>query len=95
MEEWTYRPTRDVGQIEDFSLAMTTDFSDIDFPKMTMSPSKKVAKGAGYELEWSFSRLVSGYGIGMVMPSHIQPGELATHMSWRRFSPGFSRLRFA
>jgi inner membrane protein CreD len=82
MQEWTYRPTPDIGQIEDFSLAMTTDFSDIDFPKMTMSPSKKVAKGAGYQFEWSFSRLVSGYGIGMVMPSHIQPGELATHMSF-------------
>jgi inner membrane protein involved in colicin E2 resistance len=82
MQEWTYHPTHDVGQIEDFALAMTTDFSNIDFPKMTMSPSKKVAKGAGYELEWNFSRLVSGYGIGMVMPSRVQPGELAAHMSF-------------
>jgi inner membrane protein involved in colicin E2 resistance len=61
---------------------MTTDFRDIDFPKLTMSPSKKAAKGAGYELEWSFSRLVAGYGIGMVMPSRVQPGELAAHMSF-------------
>jgi inner membrane protein involved in colicin E2 resistance len=82
MQEWTYRPTHDVGQIEDFDLRMTTDFADIDFPKLTMSPSKKAPKGAGYELEWSFSRLVSGYGIGMVMPSHVQPGELAAHMSF-------------
>jgi hypothetical protein len=82
MQEWTYRPTHDVGQIEDFHLTMTTDFSDIDFPKMTMSPSKKMPKGSGYQLEWSFSRLVAGYGIGMVMPSHVQPGELAAHMSF-------------
>jgi inner membrane protein involved in colicin E2 resistance len=82
MQEWMYRPTNDVGQIEDFSLQMTTDFSDIDFPKLAMSPSKKVAKGSGYELEWTFSRLVAGYGIGMVMPSHVQPGELAAHMSF-------------
>jgi inner membrane protein involved in colicin E2 resistance len=82
MGEWTYRPTQDVGQIEDFHLTMTTDFSDIDFPRLTMSPSTKVRKGSGYELEWSFSRLVAGYGIGMVMPSHVQPGELAAHMSF-------------
>lgn len=82
MQEWTYRPTQQVGQIEDFGLTMTTDFRDIDFPKLTMSPSKKNVKGSGYELEWTFSRLVSGYGIGMVMPAHVQPGELAAQMSF-------------
>jgi len=82
MQEWKYRPTQDVGQIEDFDLSMKTDFADIDFPKLTMSPSTKVPKGAGYELDWFFSRLVAGYGIGMTMPSHVQPGELATHMSF-------------
>jgi inner membrane protein involved in colicin E2 resistance len=82
MEEWIFRPTNQVGQIEDFSLTMKTDFRDIDFPKLTMSPSKKNPEGSGYELEWSFARLVSGYGIGMVMPAHVQPGELAAQMSF-------------
>jgi inner membrane protein involved in colicin E2 resistance len=82
MTEWIYRPTADIGQIEDFGLKMKTDFADIDFPKLTMSPSKKTRTASGYELEWNFSRLVSGYGIGMVMPTHIQPGELAAHMSF-------------
>jgi len=82
MQEWTYRPTQQVGQIEDFGLTMTTDFRDIDFPKLTMSPSTRNVKGAGYELSWTFARLVSGYGIGMVMPGHVQPGELAAQMSF-------------
>jgi inner membrane protein involved in colicin E2 resistance len=82
MQEWTYRPTNDVGQLEDFSLKMKTDFRDVDFPRLTMSPSTKVAQGSGYELEWTFARLVSGYGIGMVMPGHVQPGELAAEMSF-------------
>jgi len=82
MQEWTYRPTNQVGQIEDFNLTMNTDFRDIDFPKLTMSPSKKSAKGSGYELEWAFARLVSAYGIGMSMPGHVQPGELAAEMSF-------------
>ena len=82
MQEWSYHPTRDVGQVEDFRLAMSTDFRAIDFPKLTMSPSKQTAKGAGYDLTWTFSRLVTGYGIGMVIPEHVQPGELAARMSF-------------
>jgi inner membrane protein involved in colicin E2 resistance len=82
MGEWTYRPTNEVGQLEDFQLRMSTDFADIDFPKLTMSPSHKEAKGKGYELEWKFARLVAGYGIGMTMPSHVQPGDLAARMSF-------------
>lgn len=82
MQEWTYRPTNQVGQIEDFQLKMSTDFRNIDFPKLTMSPSAKVAAGGGYELEWNFARLVSGYGIGMVMPARVQPGDLAAQMSY-------------
>jgi len=82
MEEWIYKPTNEVGQIEDFDLRMTTDFRAIDFPKLTMSPTKKVATASGYELEWTFARLVAGYGIGMVMPTHVQPGDLAAHMSF-------------
>ena len=43
MQEWMYRPSADVGQLEDFDLNMTTDFIDIDFPKLTMSPSQQSA----------------------------------------------------
>ena len=82
MQEWIYRPTNQVAQLEDFSLKMKTDFLDVDFPKLTMSPSQKTVQSQGYELEWTFSRLVSGYGIGMVMPAHVQPGELAAQMSF-------------
>jgi inner membrane protein involved in colicin E2 resistance len=82
MQEWTYRPTNQVGQVEDFQLKMNTDFRSIDFPKLTMSPSERIEKGSGCELEWKFARLVSGYGIGMVMPSRVQPGNLAAQMSF-------------
>jgi hypothetical protein len=82
MQEWTYRPTNQVGQVEDFQLKMNTDFRSIDFPKLTMSPSSRIERGSGGELEWKFERLVSGYGIGMVMPSRVQPGNLAAQMSF-------------
>lgn len=79
--EWSYRPTEGVGQIEDFSLVMNTDFDSIDYPNLTLSPSSRTATEAGWRLEWTFSRLVSAYGIGMVMPERVQPGELSSSIS--------------
>ncbi len=81
MREWTYQPTAGVGQIENFTLDMTTDFARVDYPRLTMSPSSAVRDGEGWRLSWTFARLVSGYGIGMVMPERIQPGALAASMS--------------
>ncbi len=84
MTEWRYQPTREVGQVEDFKLAMTTDFTAIDFPSMTMSPTQETALDGrpGWALNWDFARLVTGQAIGMTMPTHIQPGELASMLSF-------------
>lgn len=81
MDEWSYRPADGVASLEDFSLHMVTDFADIDFPSQTMSPSTKVKQGEGWALDWTFDRVVTGHGMGMVVPHPIQPGELATELS--------------
>lgn len=80
-ETWTYAPHRGVGELRDFSLAMTTDFERIDYPAGTLSPSERERAGEGWKLTWTFDRMISGKGIGMVVPSPIQPGELASAMS--------------
>ncbi|MBW2258574.1 MAG: inner membrane CreD family protein [Deltaproteobacteria bacterium] len=84
MTQWTYRPNRDhgVGQLEQFKLVMTTDFADIDYPSFTMSPSTRERVGGGWELAWTFRRLVAGHGMGMVMPERVQPGPLASSLSF-------------
>lgn len=79
---WSYLPTSGVGQVEDFALTMTTDFAAIDFPGMTMSPSARSETTDGWRLDWTFDRLVTGYGIGMEMPTRLQPGELASELSF-------------
>ena len=81
MESWTYRPANGVASLENFSLQMVTDFVDIDFPAHTMSPSSKARTGDGWTLDWTFDRVVTGHGMGMVVPHPVQPGELATEMS--------------
>ncbi len=82
MDTWTYRPSDGVGEIRDFDLTMTTDFTAIDYPPYTMSPSTRDRVGPGWRLGWTSERLVSGHGIGMVMPTRVQPGELGARMSF-------------
>jgi inner membrane protein involved in colicin E2 resistance len=81
LDQWQYRPSEGVGRHEQFALTMHTDFSDIDFPSGTLSPSRKQRTADGYQLEWKFGRIVTGNGIGMVTPSRIQPGDLASQLS--------------
>ena len=82
MREWVYRPTDGVGRVDDFGLTLRTDFADIDYPRLTISPQSRTRTDAGWTLEWRSARLVSGYGVGMVMPERTQPGELAAGMSF-------------
>ena len=74
-----------VAQVRDFSLQMTTNFKDIDFPDNTLSPSEKIETPNGWNLNWNYKNLVSGYQIAMTMPEKLQPGPLAGRISF--FAP--------
>jgi len=75
----------DVAQVRDFTLKMTTNFKDIDFPDNTLSPTNKTETSAGWTLDWNYKNLVSGYQIAMTMPEKLQPGPLAGRISF--FAP--------
>jgi len=82
LNEWRYSfGTSDVAQVKDFNLQMTTNFKDIDFPENTLSPSEKQETSNGWNLNWSYKNLLSGYQIAMVMPEKLQPGPLAGRIS--------------
>ena len=74
-----------VAQVRDFSMKMTTNFTDIDFPENTLSPTIKRPEGNGWILDWNYKNLVSGYQIAMKMPEKLQPGPLAGRISF--FAP--------
>jgi inner membrane protein involved in colicin E2 resistance len=74
-----------VAQVRDFSLKMTTNFTDIDFPENTLSPTNKTPTSNGWSLDWNYKNLVSGYQIAMTMPEKLQPGPLAGRISF--FAP--------
>jgi inner membrane protein involved in colicin E2 resistance len=86
LEEWRYSfGSADVAQVNNFYLRMRTNFKDIDFPDNTLSPSEKTETSNGWDLNWSYRSLVSGYQIAMVMPEKLQPGPLAGKISF--FAP--------
>lgn len=86
LNEWRYSfGEGDVSQVRDFNLNMKTNFKDIDFPDNTLSPSDKQQTGNGWDLNWSYKSLLSGYQIAMVMPEKLQPGPLAGRISF--FAP--------
>ena len=82
LNEWRYSFGRtDVAQVKNFNLKMSTNFSEIDFPDNTLSPSEKHETSKGWDLTWSYKSLLSGYQIAMVMPEKLQPGPLAGRIS--------------
>lgn len=88
---WRYMPATGVANLEHFSLNMTTDFEQIDYPGYAMSPSSRTRTEKGWKLAWEFKQLVTGHSIGMVMPEKLQPGELASELA---FSAPISLLFF-
>ncbi len=90
LDNWNYKFAADstsngVSQVKDFSLAMHTNFKDIDFPQNTLSPTEKRESANGWDLTWSYKSLLSGLEIGMAMPEKVQPGPLAGQISF--FAP--------
>jgi inner membrane protein involved in colicin E2 resistance len=83
LNEWRYSfGSSSVAQVRDFNLRMRTNFKEIDFPDNTLSPSqKRENSNGGWDLRWSYTNLLSGYQIAMMMPEKLQPGPLAGKIS--------------
>lgn len=83
MESWLYRfKDKGVESISDFSLTMTTNFKDIDFPANTLLPVTEQPLGDGFSLRWNYQTLVTSDTIGMVIPYPPQPGPLAQRITF-------------
>src|SRR5882762_4332227 len=93
LDNWKYTFARDnadgsgkeISQARDFHLLVKTDFSGFDFPDSSLSPTEKRQTANGWELEWNYQNLVSGFDIALKMPQKLQPGPLAGRISY--FAP--------
>jgi hypothetical protein len=85
LDNWRYSFGEGVNTVSDFELVVDTDFRDIDFPAQTVSASEKAMTAEGWRLVWSFTSLVSDFDVGVAMPKKLNPGHLASRMSY--FAP--------
>ncbi len=86
LDAWVYAfSSQGIAQVKDFGLALTTNFTDVDFPAGTMSPTSRKRTGAGWEVAWSFTNLVTGQRLGMDLPNKLNPGPLAARITY--FAP--------
>jgi len=85
LDRWVYSFSDGITTVKNFSLKAVTDFTEYDFPQQTISPSTKTPAKNGWTLEWTFNNLVSDFDIGVQMPDKLNPGPLASRMSY--FAP--------
>jgi hypothetical protein len=82
---WQYRMGYGTSSVDDFRLAMTADFDDVDFPAGTLSPTRHGAHRSGWRGEWRFTHLIANRPIGIEPPARINPGPLASRITF--FAP--------
>lgn len=87
LDKWEYQFTDDqaMSSVQDFAAVVTTNCRDIDFPERCLSPTDKKTDGPGWVLNWKYGDLVSGSKVGVSMPQKLQPGPLASKISF--FAP--------
>src|SRR6266403_1608638 len=77
--------SKSTNRIRNFHLAMTTDFSEFDFPAGTGSPTERARTANGWNFVWSYPDVTNAQPIAMAMPSVANPGPVASRISF--FAP--------
>jgi len=85
LDRWVYAFGDGVARVRDFTLTATTDFDDVDFPEGCISPTAKEKTDEGWRLRWKYTDLLTGYQLGVEMPKKLNPGPIASRMSF--FAP--------
>ena len=85
LDRWSYDFGEGVTEVKDFELHTHTDFQDFDILENALSPTTERREGQGWDLEWKYDNLLSGYRIGIGLPQKLQPGPLAGRISY--FAP--------
>ncbi len=85
LDRWEYNFGDGTAQVKDFQLHFTSNLPTYDLPENTLSPTQENKTAAGWQLDWNYKTLVSGFHIGVAMPERLQPGPLTGRISF--FAP--------
>ncbi|MCI0615796.1 inner membrane CreD family protein, partial [bacterium] len=82
LDEWWYDFGSDVTQVNNFDLNLNTNYTDINFPENSISPTSKAKIKDGWNLQWRYSHLLSGVKVGMAMPHKLNPGPWVSNVTY-------------
>lgn len=82
LDQWWYDFGSNVRQVRDFQLTMKTDFTEIDFPQNSISPTERTGLNGGWQLKWVYANLLSGVKIGLAMPHKLNPGPWVSQVTF-------------
>lgn len=89
-ERWTYGSSGaglgpEAGRARNFEMKVSTDFSGVDFPAGTLSPTSHGPAAGGWGGTWAFTQIVGTKPLGIVLPERLNPGALASKITF--FAP--------
>ncbi|MEO7318288.1 MAG: hypothetical protein ABIZ56_04810, partial [Chthoniobacteraceae bacterium] len=84
INQWTYS-LKDAKRVKNLSLAMTTNFREINIPAGAESPTSRTISGDAATLRWNYSDVIGANAIAMDMPAVTNPGYVAGRMTF--FAP--------
>jgi inner membrane protein involved in colicin E2 resistance len=85
LDRWSYNFGEGVTEVKNLDLHLHTNFKDFDILENALSPTSEVREANGWDLNWKYANLLSGYRIGIELPQKLQPGPLAGRISY--FAP--------
>jgi len=83
-DRWGYA-FGDSNRVRKFNLQMDTDFTQIDFPSGTASPTKRAQNSRGWTMIWDYPDVIGAMPIAMEMPKVLNPGPVASRIAF--FAP--------
>jgi len=83
LDRFSYRFAEQTACVRNLRFAVRTNFRDFDLP--STSPTTKTPTDDGWLLEWKYDSLLSGVELAVDTPTRLQPGPLASRISY--FAP--------
>jgi len=82
---WRYHPAPDTGRVQNLCLTVTSDFTDIDYPEGSLSPTSAVSGNSGMVMTWLATDLITKQDIGVTVPEKLNPGPVTSRITF--FAP--------
>lgn len=84
LRQWQYLPSSS-GRVRNLNIDLQTNFRDVDYPEVGLSPTSAQPQGRGMDITWLAEDLLTSQLIGIEMPEKLNPGPIAGRITF--FAP--------